>query len=191
MGAAIELGEYRQILNPHTGLWSGYCHRCRWRTANEIFDDLHEYVMPGGKECERYGVEVYWCSHSFTHEGSMREPPVTEIVPPHQVCVYRTDGNESPIINVGWLFEKDRFAPQQDRFGYFPLAAIKVFCGDEEAAGIVGDELGDIVEDAIAYGTAPDSITDSVWSAVCGHTPPRAWKHIRVQLDVAQEMHNA
>ena len=146
---AIPLDEWRKI-HELTGEDSGFIHQVRWRTVEEVFESLLDFVMPkdrrGHRSDMKFRVECYWCSPCFglerAYKSAMPEGfTVGDIRPNSAVQVSVSQGTESPIVNVGWTYSREvtPYNPDQLRHesqGYFQLAAIKFFCTDDQAWAI-------------------------------------------------------
>lgn len=106
-------------------------------TMDDLFKHLEDFVTPrmpdGRRDDNKWGnCEVYWISRS-SDLATLEKYPILE------PFVFIRDGNESPIIEVGWLV-KDGFKRMRtlNRTSgeVFILATIKLFCSDEQAWAI-------------------------------------------------------
>lgn len=104
--------------------------------CSHAFNALKEFCQPDGNECKRWGDEVYWVSNGRANQ----EHPI-KAYQPLSVVAYVREGNESPLIECGWIIRdiKKYQLQSQSVLPFYNLATIKVFCSDEKAWEIAKD----------------------------------------------------
>ena len=115
---------------------------------NDLFQAIKEYCIPlrgddwEPTESDRWGHEVYWVSSGNQSHIEPLDPK--KIL---RVIAYVTEGNESPLITVGWIVHQKRYGATMPLYA---VATIKVFC-DTDTAYQIAKDLQNFVEGFI-YG---------------------------------------